>query len=110
MHQHLKTKDFKLSVPTTPVQGHGRGFAEKKHSLQSCWRRFFIREKKSKHYPCLTCNFTLNPNDEQSLRKERQPIRKRGNGETSVNKLLVIADDQGAVLGRVLCNVQSVLV
>src|SRR5690606_31800243 len=52
--------------------------------------------------------YTLNTNDEQSFRRIIN-FPKRGVGDSSVNKLIVIANDQGASLWDVVCNVNSLL-
>ncbi|MFN3404078.1 MAG: ATP-dependent helicase [Cytophagaceae bacterium] len=52
--------------------------------------------------------YILNPNDEQALRRIIN-YPKRGIGETSVSKLLVTAEEQGAALWDVLNHASSVI-
>jgi DNA helicase-2/ATP-dependent DNA helicase PcrA len=52
--------------------------------------------------------YTLNPNDEEALRRIIN-YPKRGIGDSTLAKIMVIADEQGASVWDVLCNIQSVL-
>ncbi len=52
--------------------------------------------------------FTINQNDEQALRRVIN-YPKRGIGDTSVDKIIVAADDHGLTLWEVLCNIRQFL-
>jgi DNA helicase-2/ATP-dependent DNA helicase PcrA len=52
--------------------------------------------------------YTLNPNDEEALRRIIN-YPKRGIGDSTIAKILVIAEEQGASIWDILCNIQSVL-
>lgn len=52
--------------------------------------------------------FTINQNDEQALRRIIN-YPKRGIGDTTVDKIIVAADDHGLSLWEVLCNIRQFL-
>jgi DNA helicase-2/ATP-dependent DNA helicase PcrA len=52
--------------------------------------------------------YTVNSNDEEALRRIIN-YPKRGIGDSTVTKILVIAEEQGAPVWDVLCNIKSVL-
>jgi DNA helicase-2/ATP-dependent DNA helicase PcrA len=108
MQHHLKNKDFAILYRTN---SQSRAMEEALRRRNIPYRLVggvsFYQRKEIKDLLAYM-RYTLNPNDEQSLRRIIN-YPKRGIGDTSINKLMVIADDQGAALWDVLSNVQSVM-
>ena len=67
----------------------------------------FYQRKEVKDLICYL-RFVVNPSDEEAFKRIIN-YPKRGIGDTSVAKLFVVTEEQGATLWDVLCNVKSVL-
>ncbi|MBO9701218.1 MAG: UvrD-helicase domain-containing protein [Sporocytophaga sp.] len=108
MAHQLKNKDFAILYRTN---SQSRAFEEALRRMNLKYKVVgglsFYQRKEIKDLVAYL-RFTLNPNDEQALRRIIN-YPKRGIGDTTVSKLLVTAEEQGASLWDVLNNVHSVI-
>ncbi len=108
MAHQLKNKDFAILYRTN---SQSRAFEEALRRMNLKYKVIgglsFYQRKEIKDLVAYL-RFTLNPNDEQALRRIIN-YPKRGIGDTTVSKLLVTAEEQGAALWDVLNNVHSVI-
>ncbi|MFN6944902.1 MAG: ATP-dependent helicase [Cytophagaceae bacterium] len=106
MHNHLRNSDFAILYRTN----------SQSRSIEEALRRKNIKyrivggvsfyQRKEIKDILAYLRFSINSNDEQSLRRIIN-YPKRGIGETSVSKLLVAAEEHGATLWEVISNIQS---
>jgi DNA helicase-2/ATP-dependent DNA helicase PcrA len=108
MAHQLKNKDFAILYRTN---SQSRAFEEALRRMNLKYKVVgglsFYQRKEIKDLVAYL-RFTLNPNDEQALRRIIN-YPKRGIGDTTVSKLLVTAEEQGASLWDVLNNVHSII-
>lgn len=108
MAHQLKNKDFAILYRTN---SQSRAFEEALRRMNLKYKVIgglsFYQRKEIKDLVAYL-RFTLNPNDEQALRRIIN-YPKRGIGDTTVSKLLVTAEEQGASLWDVLNNVHSII-
>jgi DNA helicase II / ATP-dependent DNA helicase PcrA len=109
MNHHLKNSDFAILYRTN----------SQSRSMEEALRRRNIKyrlvgglsfyQRKEIKDVLAYLRFTLNPNDEQSLRRIIN-YPKRGIGDSTVSKLIVSADDHGTSLWEILSNINSFMV
>jgi DNA helicase-2/ATP-dependent DNA helicase PcrA len=103
----LQNKDFAILYRTN---SQSRAFEESLRKLNIPYKLIggtsFYQRKEIKDVLAYL-RFALNENDEQSFKRIIN-YPKRGIGDTTVNKLFVIANEQGASIWDVLNNVHSV--
>jgi DNA helicase-2/ATP-dependent DNA helicase PcrA len=108
MAHQLKNKDFAILYRTN---SQSRAFEEALRRMNLKYKVIgglsFYQRKEIKDLVAYL-RFVLNPNDEQALRRIIN-YPKRGIGDTTVSKLLVTAEEQGASLWDVLNNVHAVI-
>jgi DNA helicase-2/ATP-dependent DNA helicase PcrA len=109
MNHHLKNSDFAILYRTN---SQSRSMEEALRRRNIKYRLVgglsFYQRKEIKDLLAYL-RFTLNPNDEQSLRRIIN-YPKRGIGDSTVSKLVVSADDHGTSLWEVLSNINSFMV
>jgi DNA helicase II / ATP-dependent DNA helicase PcrA len=109
MNQHLKNSDFAILYRTN---SQSRSMEEALRRRNIKYRivggMSFYQRKEIKDLLAYL-RFTLNTNDEQSLRRIIN-YPKRGIGDSTVSKLIVSADDHGTSLWEILSNINSFMV
>jgi DNA helicase-2/ATP-dependent DNA helicase PcrA len=109
MNLHLKNNDFAILYRTN---SQSRAMEEALRRRNIKYRVVggisFYQRKEIKDVLAYL-RFTLNTNDEQSLRRIIN-YPKRGIGESTVSKLIVSADDHGTSLWEILSNINSFMV
>lgn len=108
MQLHLANKDFAILYRTNY---QSRAFEEALRRRNIPYKIVggvsFYQRKEIKDLICYL-RFVVNPSDEEAFKRIIN-YPKRGIGDTSVAKLFVVTEEQGATLWDVLCNVKSVL-
>jgi DNA helicase-2/ATP-dependent DNA helicase PcrA len=107
MNNQLRNKDFAILYRTN---SQSRSFEESLRKLNIKYQIIggmsFYQRKEIKDILAYL-RYSLNPNDEQSLRRILN-YPKRGIGDTTENKLFVAAEEQGASVWDILCNASAV--
>ncbi|MFN8415831.1 MAG: 3'-5' exonuclease [Cytophagaceae bacterium] len=107
MNNQLRNKDFAILYRTN---SQSRSFEESLRKLgikyQIIGGMSFYQRKEIKDILAYL-RYSLNTNDEQSLRRILN-YPKRGIGDTTENKLFVAAEEQGASVWDILCNASAV--
>ncbi len=108
VNNHLRNSDFAILYRTNsqsrPIEEALRRMNIK---YQIVGGMSFYQRKEIKDLVAYI-RYTVNPNDEEALRRIIN-YPKRGIGDSTVTKILVIAEEQGAPIWDVLCNIKSVL-
>jgi DNA helicase-2/ATP-dependent DNA helicase PcrA len=108
MNLHLRNSDFAILYRTN---SQSRSFEEALRKLNINYKvvggMSFYQRKEIKDVLAYL-RFVLNDQDEQSFRRIIN-FPKRGIGDTTIAKLFVIADEQGATVWDILCNIRSVM-
>jgi len=108
MNLQLRNSDFAILYRTN---SQSRSFEEALRKLNINYKvvggMSFYQRKEIKDVLAYL-RFVLNDQDEQSFRRIIN-FPKRGIGDTTIAKLFVIADEQGATVWDVLCNIRSVM-
>ncbi|WP_018342124.1 ATP-dependent helicase [Cytophaga aurantiaca] len=108
MNLQLRNNDFAILYRTN---SQSRSFEEALRKLNINYKvvggMSFYQRKEIKDVLAYL-RFVLNDQDEQSFRRIVN-FPKRGIGDTTIAKIFVIADEQGASVWDVLCNAKSVM-
>lgn len=108
MNLQLRNSDFAILYRTN---SQSRSFEEALRKLNINYKvvggMSFYQRKEIKDVLAYL-RFVLNDQDEQSFRRIVN-FPKRGIGDTTIAKIFVIADEQGASVWDVLCNAKSVM-
>ncbi|MBC7451707.1 MAG: UvrD-helicase domain-containing protein, partial [Cytophagales bacterium] len=108
MNLQLRNSDFAILYRTN---SQSRSFEEALRKLNINYKvvggMSFYQRKEVKDVLAYL-RFVMNPQDEQSFRRIIN-FPKRGIGDTTIAKLFVIADEQGATVWDVLSNIRSVM-
>jgi DNA helicase-2/ATP-dependent DNA helicase PcrA len=108
VNNHLKNSDFAILYRTN---SQSRPIEEALRKMNIKYKIIggmsFYQRKEIKDLIAYI-RFTINPSDEEALRRIIN-YPKRGIGDSTVAKILVISEEQGAPVWDVLCNIQSVL-
>lgn len=108
MNLQLRNNDFAILYRTN---SQSRSFEEALRKLNINYKvvggMSFYQRKEIKDVLAYL-RFVLNDQDEQSFRRIVN-FPKRGIGDTTIAKIFVIADEQGASIWDVLCNAKSVM-
>ena len=108
VNNHLKNSDFAILYRTN---SQSRAMEEGLRRMNIKYRIIggmsFYQRKEIKDLIAYI-RYTINPNDEEAFRRIIN-YPKRGIGDSTITKLLVLSDEQGAPIWDILCNIQSVM-
>lgn len=108
MQHHLRNKDFAILYRTNSQSRAMEEALRRRNIPYKVVGGVSFYQRKEVKDILAYMRYAINPNDEQSLRRVIN-YPKRGIGDSSVSKLLVVAEEQGALLWDVLCNAGSVM-